>query len=206
MSEITTSFIALSDDFEKTLQELKEQYLHVRFVEFIRDLFVVDDAKSVVKEAYISETKTKVIFLGANSFNIYAQNSLLKILEEPPRNIVFIVCVPSKTTLLPTIRSRLPVKVFAQKVPLSPSGLDFKRLNIKDVYNFLQEHKYASKHELENLVQSIINEALSSKMKFSESELDTFGKLLQLVSLNSKAHTVLPTLLSIILNKALHEV
>ncbi len=202
MNELN-SFIALSGDFEETLRELKDEFLRVRFVEFIRDSFVVDDAKSVVKEAYISETKIKVIFLGAASFNLYAQNSLLKILEEPPKNVVFIVCVPSKATLLPTIRSRLPIKSYSKKMPLSPSGLDIERLSVKEVYEFCQEHKYASKHELENLVQAIINEALKSRLEFSANELDTFGKLLHLVSLNSKAHTILPTLLSIILHKAL---
>ncbi len=202
MSEIN-SFIAISDDFLATFEELKSEYGEFRLVDFIRDNFVVEDAKSVVKEAFISELKTKVIFLAANSFNIYSQNSLLKILEEPPRNITFIVCAPSKSTLLPTIRSRLPMRVFSKKAPLKKSGLDFTRLSSKDVYEFLQANKYASNHELENIIQSVVKEAIESGMSFKDSELETFSRLLRLASLNSKAHTILPTLFSIILNKAL---
>ena len=39
----------------------------------------------------------------------YAQNALLKILEEPPSYAVFILCAPSRTSLLPTVLSRTAV-------------------------------------------------------------------------------------------------
>ena len=42
----------------------------------------------------------------AHRMNEQAQNALLKILEEPPKNVVFILLVPSKTMLLDTIISR----------------------------------------------------------------------------------------------------
>ena len=42
----------------------------------------------------------------AARMNEQAQNALLKVLEEPPRNVVFILLVPSKTILLDTIISR----------------------------------------------------------------------------------------------------
>ena len=35
-----------------------------------------------------------------------AQNALLKVLEEPPPNVLFLLTVPSSTMLLPTVRSR----------------------------------------------------------------------------------------------------
>jgi DNA polymerase-3 subunit delta' len=38
--------------------------------------------------------------------NEQAQNALLKVLEEPPKNVIFILLVPSKTLLLDTIISR----------------------------------------------------------------------------------------------------
>lgn len=42
----------------------------------------------------------------ANRMNEQAQNALLKVLEEPPKNVIFILLVPSKTMLLDTIISR----------------------------------------------------------------------------------------------------
>ncbi len=42
----------------------------------------------------------------AHRMNDQAQNALLKVLEEPPKNVVFILLVPSKTKLLDTIISR----------------------------------------------------------------------------------------------------
>lgn len=43
---------------------------------------------------------------GAHRMNEQAQNALLKVLEEPPRGVVFILITPSKTFLLDTIVSR----------------------------------------------------------------------------------------------------
>lgn len=206
MNEIFSSFIAISDDFEVTLNEIKRKFPKTRVVDFIKDSFLVDDAKSVVKEAFIAEKDTKILFLGAKSFNLYAQNSLLKILEEPPKNIVFIICISSKSALLPTIRSRLPIRVFSKKKPLPLSGLDFKKLGAKDVYEFLKQHQYISKIELQNMVQTISKESIESGMVFSDEELDMFGKLLQLSSLNTAPRIILSTQLSIILKKRLHEV
>lgn len=46
------------------------------------------------------------IIENAQRMNEQAQNALLKVLEEPPQNVVFILLVPSKTMLLDTIISR----------------------------------------------------------------------------------------------------
>lgn len=46
------------------------------------------------------------IIENAHQMNEQAQNALLKVLEEPPKNVVFILLVPSKTMLLDTIISR----------------------------------------------------------------------------------------------------
>ena len=46
------------------------------------------------------------IIKDANRMNAQAQNALLKVLEEPPGNVVFILLTPSKTMLLDTIVSR----------------------------------------------------------------------------------------------------
>lgn len=195
------SFIAVSSDFESLKEEIKSLYPNNRIVEFLKDDFLIEDSKSVIKEAYVAEKETKIILLGARTFNLYAQNSLLKILEEPPLHVMFILCVPTKTALLPTIRSRLPLKVFSREKKLIKTGLNFANLSLNDVYNFLSDKKYLPKEELLNLIQSITIEAIEQGLNFTEEELDIFAKLLYLASLNSRASTLLSTQLLIVLKK-----
>lgn len=195
------SFIAVSSDFESLKEEIKSLYPNNRIIEFLKDDFLIEDSKSVIKEAYVAEKETKIILLGARTFNLYAQNSLLKILEEPPLHVMFILCVPTKTALLPTIRSRLPLKVFSREKKLIKTGLNFANLSLNDVYNFLSDKKYLPKEELLNLIQSITIEAIEQGLNFTEEELDIFAKLLYLASLNSRASTLLSTQLLIVLKK-----
>ncbi len=53
-----------------------------------------------------SAEKRVFIIEDANRMNEQAQNALLKVLEEPPQNVIFILLTPSKTMLLDTIISR----------------------------------------------------------------------------------------------------
>ncbi|MEE1281293.1 MAG: hypothetical protein UHK60_03420, partial [Acutalibacteraceae bacterium] len=49
------------------------------------------------------------IIPNADKMQIQAQNAFLKVLEEPPQNILFILCCTSAQQLLLTIRSRVTV-------------------------------------------------------------------------------------------------
>ncbi|XPV54940.1 MAG: hypothetical protein ACNI3H_02325 [Halarcobacter ebronensis] len=59
----------------------------------------------------MSTNEKKYLFLCGTTFRSEAQNSLLKVLEEPPKNIVFIIITTPKSTILPTIFSRMPHKI-----------------------------------------------------------------------------------------------
>ena len=54
----------------------------------------------------------------AHRMNEQAQNALLKVLEEPPKNVIFILLVPSKTILLDTIISRCVLLSLLESVAL----------------------------------------------------------------------------------------
>jgi len=169
---------------------------------FFRDEFKVDDAHEVTSEAYISEESSKYIFISAKSFNVYAQNSLLKLLEEPPRNIVFILIVRNKSVLLPTIRSRLALEIIKIKKEKLDIGLDLKFMDFGDIFRFLKEHKYMKKDDLKLMVQAIVSEAiLELKIDFLESELEMIDRLLVLSELNSRAQNILSYLLLLIYRK-----
>jgi DNA polymerase-3 subunit delta' len=157
--------------------------------------FKIELAKEVVKEAYIAEESIKYIVLCALSYNITVQNSLLKLLEEPPRNIVFIIIVKSKTALLPTIRSRMKIEFLkSEKEPYNLS-LNLKNLSLSDIFAYLKEHKNISKDELKEIIQALLIELAKSDIKLTSSELDMFDKSLELCQLNSRPQYILSYLL-----------
>ncbi|MFA5095213.1 MAG: hypothetical protein WC447_00930 [Candidatus Paceibacterota bacterium] len=72
------------------------------------DSFKIEDArnlKSVEYEKGFSAGK-KIFLISANNFFLEAQNTLLKIFEEPIENTHFFVIVPDKNILLKTLVSR----------------------------------------------------------------------------------------------------
>ncbi len=158
--------------------------------------FKVELAKEVIREAYIAEESQKYLILCALSYNIIVQNSLLKLLEEPPRNIVFIIIVKSKTALLPTIRSRLNIKYLqSQKEPYE-LGLNLKSLSLNEIFVFLKKHKNSSRDEVKEIIQTLLKElVMIDSIKLRSSELDMFNKSIELSQLNSRPQNILSYLL-----------
>ena len=200
--EGTLSHIFICKNMEKAKEHLEEKYATSRHILYEKDDFLLDDAKALIKEAYIAEAQPKYLLVCAKSYRIEAQNALLKILEEPPRNIVFILCATAKTALLPTIRSRLVLQELNVTYERQSSGLDLKRLDIAQMYAFVQAHQNVEKNDLKAMVQTIICEAVDvHKLRFSERELDYFGKLVHLCELNTRAQTILIALLLCVLQR-----
>jgi len=196
--------ILVCSDIDKAFEHVQEEYAEFRICPFLKekDDFLLEDAKKVVKEAYIAEMKPKILVLGAKGYRIEAQNSLLKILEEPPRNIVFILIAPTKTVFLPTIRSRMGLKELKIEKELIHSGLNLKNLCEKDIYEFVKANSRIGKVELKETIQNIVSEAvLEHKISFTEKELTHFQSLLELAQLNSRPQNMLFTLLITIMKR-----
>ena len=69
----------------------------------------IDAIRKIRSDAYIvpNEAPKKVYeILDCDKIQAAAQNALLKILEEPPKNVVFVLTVTSANMLLQTVRSR----------------------------------------------------------------------------------------------------
>ena len=84
--------------------------------------FHVDTVRNIINDAYIqpNEADYKIYILAnAHCMNQNAQNALLKILEEPPKYVVFILTTNSKSALLSTVLSR--------SVCVSLEGVDIER-------------------------------------------------------------------------------
>ena len=204
LSFIENSSILVVNDIESTLNELIPQYpLHsTRIIKNEeKDEFQIAQATQAIKEAYIASNDKKYIFLCGSTFRKEAQNSLLKILEEPPKNVVFIIITNSKTSLLPTIYSRLPYKYLKKSILKTESLLDINKLDLKDIYNFLKENQKISKNEAKDIVESILIKANNQKIKLSRKQLELFSISIKLLELNSRPINILTTLLLSIANQ-----
>ncbi len=72
--------------------------------------YSIDDIKNIKKEAKIFNPQTRIYFLeNFHLSSIPAQNSFLKLLEEPPSNVQFVLTTDNKNSLLPTIISRVKI-------------------------------------------------------------------------------------------------
>ncbi|OUT13197.1 DNA polymerase III subunit delta' [Campylobacter concisus] len=199
--------IVVTSDFENLKAKLESEFgiNNLRF--FISDDFLLENAKEVIAEAYIAEKDEKILVIHANSFRAEAQNALLKIIEEPPRNIKFIIATQSKNLLLPTIRSRMLIENNLTKKPKITLDLNLKSLSLKELTSFIdqkiadeQAQKFG-KNELKELIGVIVTKAVDAGYKFSGDEMDYFFSLIKLADLNAKSHAVLTPLLLAIFQK-----
>lgn len=74
--------------------------------------FSVDAVREIRSDALIlpNESDCKVYILkNGQNMNEQAQNALLKILEEPPKNVYFIIVTQTKSAMLETVLSRVSV-------------------------------------------------------------------------------------------------
>lgn len=203
------SKIVITSDFEALKEEILGLYgvNSVRFF-FVED-FLLENAKEVAAEAYIAESEPKLLVLGAKNFRVEAQNSLLKIIEEPPKNIFFIIACKSKNMLLPTVRSRLVTENKLEKKQREKTGLDYKRLELKEICAFIDEKsalersEKLGKNDLKELIAAIALEATAQGVKFSAEELEYFFKAVRLAELNTKTHALLTPILLMIYEKGL---
>jgi replication-associated recombination protein RarA len=78
--------------------------------------YSIDDIKNISKETRIFNPKTRIYFLeNFHLSSIPAQNSFLKLLEEPPSNVQFVLTTDNKNSLLPTIISRVKIVKLIEK-------------------------------------------------------------------------------------------
>lgn len=189
-------YILISTNIEKEFERLKEELKPNRVAGFIEDEFKIEHAKAVIAESYISESQTKYIILGANNFNKVSQNSLLKVLEEPPKNIKFIIISPTKSNLLPTVRSRMPIVKGEKTHMIQEINLNLSRIDYAEVFEFLKANARVKKNEAKSLVEAIYYKAtVVEKLILSASALQNFDKAYRLLELNARPQSVLAMIL-----------
>lgn len=92
----------------KAEQHIHPDIIHVK-PENGRKTITVEQIRNMREDAFVlpNESDSKVYIVDqAELLQDYAQNALLKILEEPPAYATFILCTQSKASLLATVLSR----------------------------------------------------------------------------------------------------
>ncbi|NLG93089.1 MAG: DNA polymerase III subunit [Clostridiales bacterium] len=92
--------------------------------------FPIDAIRSIRSDAYIrpNEANCKVYLLyGAQNMSEVSQNALLKVFEEPPESVRFLLTASSAAALLPTIRSR--AQIFSLEAVREQSGVEPEYIN-----------------------------------------------------------------------------
>ena len=164
----------ITDTSHDEENEVCEPYVHRIVTE--KETFSVDDARLAVEKAYMASEEVTVIILAAKSFSPVVQNKLLKVLEEPPPKKEFILITPHKSTILDTIRSRLPIVVLAEQKTVAVTELNVSGLSLGTVYAFVQTHKRTDVKAMKSLVEYIGKEAMASQ------QFDLDEKTLSLLS------------------------
>lgn len=193
---MSRSKIILCNDLAYAQKQLLER-IDAPFVKtFFTEEFKVEDAHAVIREAYIAEEGGKVLILSAFTYNIYAQNALLKLLEEPPRNISFILITRAKNALLPTVRSRMQLEQMEAPKPEVAFDLDLLHLDLEAIFRFLKQHQNSKKDELKLLIARLLQETVvHAAIPLKEHELAYFDMALELAELNTRAQNILSMLL-----------
>lgn len=115
--------IASNPDIIVVLPEDNKKFITVNQTRALRqDAFIKPHAAQ--RKVFIIDT--------ADRMNEQAQNALLKVLEEPPKNVIFILITYSKTAMLQTIQSRC--SILSLGVPTKDIAFSVvkKRVNCED--------------------------------------------------------------------------
>jgi DNA polymerase-3 subunit delta' len=177
----------ISNDIEKAKENILNEYPNVFLFEDTE--LKLPMVKEIKEEAYTTTKQNKTILIKAINLRIESQNALLKLLEESPDKVQFIILTTSKYALLDTIRSRVEIKKLNFETKKIDITLNTDRLTTKDIYEVLK--KDISKAELKIYIQELLKKIKNP----NERLLNNFELAIKLVDLNSDKQALLSLLL-----------
>ena len=177
----------ISNDIEKAKENILNEYPNVFLFEDTE--LKLPMVKEIKEEAYTTTKQNKTILIKAIDLRIESQNALLKLLEESPDKVQFIILTTSKYALLDTIRSRVEIKKLNFETKKIDITLNTDRLTTKDIYEVLK--KDISKAELKIYIQELLKKIKNP----NERLLNNFELAIKLVDLNSDKQALLSLLL-----------
>ncbi len=126
------------------------------------DSFKINDARNLKSQSIekaVSGGK-KVFIISANNFLVEAQNTLLKMFEEPIENTIFFLIVPNTAIILPTLLSRFYLIRTKEGIDLREAE-KFIKMSLNDRILFIKE--FLTENDEENLQEDGVR---SKSLKF----------------------------------------
>lgn len=126
----------------------------------------------------------KIFIIVTNSITHEAQNSLLKVFEEPTAGTHFFVISSSQRILLPTLRSRMVVITHAshREIDFGAEANKFMRMSIKSRLEYVSKIvEEKDKTKAEEFLQALVSEL--SKKGLEKSSLKTSSTIKEIVML-----------------------
>ncbi|WP_457595187.1 DNA polymerase III subunit delta' [Hydrogenimonas sp.] len=187
-----TSRIILTDAFDTICDEIGAEYSDLEIYRIDAEDFLIEHAKEAVERAVLTSDRDRILLLTALRFTPIAQNKLLKILEEPPEKTHFILMTPSKSGLLPTIRSRLVIENRLVSKEAVESGVDMAKFDLAALYTLLQENRRIDAKGAAKLLERLAKEAMQSgRFRMDEALLESFSEGIRLLDMGSPPGFVL---------------
>jgi DNA polymerase III subunit delta' len=192
-----SGFILISNNLELAVSTLTEA-INTEFVLFPKPYkdqidILVDDIDELIAESYLASDTLKTVAIKSIKYSSEVQNRLLKILEEPPRNIRFVILAKSGSALLPTIRSRMS-QFFLESAKMEPKlRFDFANLTSQSVFDFLKSCEKLGRDDAKAILYTLLDDHISygeNLSKLSRDDAAKFERAIQLLNLNTQPKVI----------------
>jgi len=164
------SKIVITDDFEKAIKEIHPDET------VTADELKLEHVQLIREKAYIAQKEKKTILIAAEKYSVVSQNALLKLLEEPPKNIDFILLAKSKYALLDTIKSRLIMESKKYNKEIK-SEIDISSLTNDKILEILKDDLDTA--EIKALIYKILKEK-----NLNEEQMEILSNAIKMIELN----------------------
>lgn len=144
-----------------------------------KDEINIEDAGLIKQNAVLKPAygDFRILIISTGKFGREAEQSLLKILEEPPRETKIILVTPNSKFLSPTILSRV-IKIKSERLEPNEEVLEFlKKTQLerqKEVENILKDENVNIFSFLNNLEESITSNNLAQEKDWRDSIGDIY--------------------------------
>lgn len=149
---ISNNMSAVQKEIEKKLQEIDVSLNHPNSLIFTTDdKLGIEQARKIKEHLSLKAYQGKsqaVVILSAENLTPEAQNSLLKILEEPPKDAIFIMGAQSEDAFLPTFLSRCQVRYLDKTGDKKPE--EKYEAKIEKIINSSYEQRFMLIEKLED--------------------------------------------------------
>jgi len=172
-------------------EQIRQELSDFEIFWFQKEKILLDDVKIISDEVFISTGSEKYIIIETNEIATITQNALLKMFEEPPSNVYFLIIVPSKSILLSTIRSRFPIfelknrEEFNSPVPI-PKLENFR---LQDLKAFLKDVSKINHDVPIKIIEEIFIQN-KQNFHFQSDDFKRLQKAIQLLNLNSNLEQI----------------